>query len=337
MALSPEELQTLQHVRTLSIQQRRHKVTVADFIDVHAWQGRGTLRSLFPRILKGQDITAVVDGFVAAQRRGRAVIFAMGAHVIKCGVTPIIIDMMRRGWLSGIVLNGAGAIHDLEVALIGATSEDVAQHLGDGMFGMVEETPRLLNAALETHAGPQVGMGTALGQAIAQGEYPYKAYSLLAAAYTYGVPVTVHVAIGADTIHMHPTTNAATLGQATYTDFQRLALLLRGLHDGGCYWNIGSAVLLPEVFLKALTLCRNVGHPVDGFVTVNLDMLQHYRPEYNIVRRPTQHGGRGYALTGHHEIMLPLLYALIIEAFASPATASAEGASVPAPFPAAES
>jgi hypothetical protein len=225
--------------------------------------------------------------------------------------------MMRRGWLNGLVLNGAGAIHDLEVALIGATSEDVAQHLGTGMFGMVEETPRLINAALQTYAGPQVGMGTALGQAIAQGAYPYKAYSLLAAAHTYQIPVTVHVAIGADTIHMHPSTDGAILGQATYTDFQRLALLLRGLHDGGCYWNIGSAVLLPEVFLKALTLCRNTGHQVERFLTVNLDMLQHYRPEYNIVRRPTQDSGRGYALTGHHEIMLPLLYAMLVEAFES--------------------
>ncbi len=160
-------------------------------------------------------------------------------------------------------------------------------------------------------------MGTALGQAIAQGEYPYKAYSLLAAAHTYQIPVTVHVAIGADTIHMHPSTDGAILGQATYTDFQRLALLLRGLHDGGCYWNIGSAVLLPEVFLKALTLCRNTGHQVERFLTVNLDMLQHYRPEYNIVRRPTQDSGRGYALTGHHEIMLPLLYAMLVEAFES--------------------
>jgi len=318
MDLSPEDLQTLQRVRTLSIHQRPHKVRVTDFVDVQNWQAYGSLRSLFPRLLKGQDIAAVVDGFVAAQRRGRAIILAMGAHVIKCGLSPLIIDMMRRGWLSGLVLNGAGALHDLEVALIGATSEDVAQHLGDGMFGMVEETPRLINAALQTYAGPQVGMGTALSQAVVHGEYPYKAYSLLAAAYTYHVPLTVHVAIGADTIHMHPTTDGATLGQATYIDFQRLALLLRGLHNGGCYWNIGSAVLLPEVFLKALTLCRNTGHQVEGFLTVNLDMLQHYRPEYNIVRRPTQDSGRGYALTGHHEIMLPLLYAMLVEAFGSP-------------------
>src|SRR5262249_27688155 len=233
----------LQHVRTMSIHQRPHKVKVTDFIDVQDWQARGTLRALFPRILKGQDIATVVDGFVAAQHRGRAIIFALGAHVIKCGLSPLLIDMMRRGWLQGIVLNGAGAIHDLEVAFIGMTSEDVAQNLISGQFGMVEETPHLMNKALQEFEGKHVGMGVALGQALAQGDFPYKQYSLLAAAYTYQVPLTVHVAIGTDTIHMHPTTDGALLGQATYRDFQRLALLLRELHDGGCYWNIGSAVL----------------------------------------------------------------------------------------------
>jgi hypothetical protein len=224
--------------------------------------------------------------------------------------------MMRRGWLHGLVLNGAGMIHDLEVALVGATSEDVAAHLDTGRFGMVHETPDLINAAIQKYSSAHVGLGSAIGLALAEGAYPYKEYSLLAAAHLHRVPVTVHVAIGADTIHMHPSTNGALLGQATYTDFQRLTLLLRGLHDGGCYWNIGSAVLLPEVFLKALTLCRNLGHPVEGLSTVNLDMLQHYRPEYNVVRRPTQDGGRGYSLTGHHEIMLPLLYTMILEALA---------------------
>ena len=209
------------------------------------------------------------------------------------------------------------AEHDLEVALIGMTSEDVAQNLISGQFGMVEETPHLMNKALQEFEGKHVGMGAALGQALAQGDFPYRQYSLLAAAYTYQVPLTVHVAIGTDTVHMHPTTDGALLGQATYRDFQRLTLLLRELHDGGCYWNIGSAVLLPEVFLKALTLCRNVGYPVERFLTVNLDMIQHYRPAYNVVQRPTQDGGAGYTLIGHHEIMLPLLYAMILETLES--------------------
>ena len=314
--ISGADVQALRQVRTLSLYERQHKVHVADFVDVQAWQAHGALHTLFPRLLKGQDITAIVDHLVQAQRHQRAIIFALGAHVIKCGLSPILIDMMRRGWLSSVALNGAGVIHDVEIALIGATSEEVAQSIDDGAFGMVEETPRLINAALQTYHGPQVGMGMAIGQALVESDYPYKAYSLLAAASTLQIPVTVHVAIGADTIHMHPSTDAAVLGQATYTDFQRLTLLLRGLHDGGCYWNIGSAVLLPEVFLKALTLCRNTGHAVSGFTTVNLDMLQHYRPEQNVVRRPTQEHGQGYTLTGHHEIMLPLLYAMLIQAFA---------------------
>jgi len=313
MHFNAEDFHVLRQVQTHSIHQRQHKVSVADFMDVAAWQTQPALRLLFPHILKGKDILSVVDGFVAAHRRGRAIIFALGAHVIKCGLSPLLIEMMRRGWLQGLVLNGAGAIHDLEVALIGMTSEDVAQNLISGQFGMVDETPRLINKALQEFEGEHVGMGAALGEAIAHGDFPYRQYSLLAAAYTYQVPLTVHVAIGADTIHMHPTTDGALLGQATYRDFQRLTLLLRELHDGGCYWNIGSAVLLPEVFLKALTLCRNVGYPVERFLTVNLDMIQHYRPEYNVVQRPTQHGGAGYSLIGHHEIMLPLLYAMILE------------------------
>jgi hypothetical protein len=317
MDLEPADIQALQQVRTFSIQERPHKVSVDDFVDLQAWQAQGTLRSLLPRVLKGQDLPALVDGFVAAQRRGRAVIMALGAHVIKCGLSPLLIDMMRRGWLSGLVLNGAGMIHDLEVALVGATSEDVAAHLGTGRFGMVHETPCLINEAIQQYSNSQVGLGTAIGRALAEGAYAYKEYSLLAAAYLHQVPATVHVAIGADTIHMHPSTNGALLGQATYTDFQRLTLLLRRLHDGGCYWNVGSAVILPEVFLKALTLCRNLGHRVENFITVNLDMLQHYRTEYNVVRRPTQDGGQGYSLTGHHEIMLPLLYTMILEALAS--------------------
>ncbi len=310
------ESEVLQRVETYSIHERQHKVGVTDFVDPAVWRRGSALRALFPKVLKGLDIAAIVDDFVAARRQGRSCLLAMGAHVIKCGLNPLLIDMMQRGWLQGLVLNGAGVIHDLEVALIGATSEDVAHNLGSGAFGMVAETPLLIHDALKAYDSAHVGMGQALAQAVAEGDFLHKDYSLLASAYQYGVPVTVHVAIGADTIHMHPSIDAALLGQATYRDFQRLTLLLRGLHDGGCYWNVGSAVILPEVFLKALTLCRNTGHAVERFTTVNLDMIQHYRPEFNVIRRPTQDGGKGYALTGHHEIMLPLLYALIAEAMA---------------------
>ena len=312
--LTPQAMQALEGVRTMSVHDRHHKVRVADFANPRAWRSSGNLLALFPRLLKGLDIADIVDGFVTARRSGRAVVLAMGAHVIKCGLSPLLIDMMQRGWLSAVVLNGAGAVHDLEVALVGETSEDVAPGLDSGDFGMVDETPRLFNEALRTHDAGRCGMGAALGKAIAEGQYPYKAHSLLGAAHASGVPVTVHVAIGADTIHMHPTTDGALTGAATYTDFRKLTILLRDLHDGGCYWNIGSAVILPEVFLKALTLCRNTGHEVKRFMTVNLDMLQHYRTEANVVRRPTRDGGRGYSLTGHHEIMLPLLYALLLQA-----------------------
>ena len=312
--LTPQAMQTLQGVRTMSVHDRQHKVRVADFVTPRTWLSSGDLLALFPRLLKGLDIADIVDGFVTARRRGRGIVLAMGAHVIKCGLSPLLIDMMQRGWLTGLVLNGAGAIHDLEVALVGETSEDVAHGLDSGDFGMVDETPRLFNEALRVHDAGRCGMGAAIGKAVAEGQYPYKAHSLLAAAHARGVPVTVHVAIGADTIHMHPTTDGALIGAATYTDFQKLTILLRDLHNGGCYWNIGSAVILPEVFLKALTLCRNTGHEVKRFMTVNLDMLQHYRTEANVVRRPTRDGGRGYALTGHHEIMLPLLYAMLLQA-----------------------
>ena len=312
--IAPEDLQALTEVRTVSVHERSHKVRVAEFVAPQAWNSSGNLRTLFPRLLKGLDITDIVDGFVMAHQRERAIVLAMGAHVIKCGLSPVLIDMMQRGWLTAVVLNGAGVIHDLEVALIGETSEDVAHGLDAGDFGMVEETPRLVNEALSVNDAGRVGMGTAVGKAIAEGRYPYKDHSLLAAAHACGIPVTVHVAIGADTIHMHPSTDGALLGAATYADFRKLSILLSDLHDGGCYWNIGSAVILPEVFLKALTLCRNTGHEVKRFMTVNLDMLQHYRTEANVVRRPTQDGGRGYTLTGHHEIMVPLLYAMLLQA-----------------------
>ena len=200
--LTSKELEALQRVRTVSVHDRQHKVRVADFVAPQAWQASGNLRALFPRLLKGLDIVDIVDGFVAAHQCGRAVILAMGAHVIKCGLSPILIDMMQRGWLSGLVLNGAGVIHDLEVALIGATSEDVAQGLGSGAFGMVEETPCLINEALKAYGADRLGIGATLGQAIAEGDYPHKTHSLLGTAYACHVPVTVHVAIGADTIHI---------------------------------------------------------------------------------------------------------------------------------------
>jgi hypothetical protein len=235
----------------------------------------------------------------------------MGAHAIKVGLNPVIIDLMERGVITGLALNGAGIIHDFELALIGRTSEDVDKEILTGAFGMAEETGSLLNQAINA-AGPEEGIGAAVGRMIQSGDFPYKDRSLLAAGIRLGVPVTVHVAIGTDIIHMHPSFDGKATGEAAHRDFLAFCALVSGI-EGGVYINLGSAVLLPEIFLKAVTLCRNLGHTLQHFTTVNMDFVQHYRPNTNVVRRPTQDGGRGFALTGHHEIMLPLLAAAIIE------------------------
>jgi deoxyhypusine synthase len=237
----------------------------------------------------------------------------MGAHVIKCGLSLLVIELMRRDVITAVALNGAGVIHDVEIALIGETSEDVAQGLADGSFGMAEETGRLINEAIAEGAAGEEGMGELVGRKLVQVKAPHCDYSILANAVQLGVPLTVHVAIGTDIVHMHPTAQGGPLGVASFRDFRLLASVVADMGGGGVYLNIGSAVLLPEVFLKALTIARNLGHDVSDFITVNLDMQQHYRPLQNVVGRPTVLGGKGYAITGHHELMLPLLVQAIIE------------------------
>jgi hypothetical protein len=219
---------------------------------------------------------------------------------------------MERGVITSLSLNGAGIIHDFELALIGRTSEDVDKELLTGAFGMAEETGSMLNQAIKS-AGPAEGLGAAVGRMIQSGDFPFKEQSLLAAGRRLDVPVTVHIAIGTDIIHMHPSFDGGATGEASHRDFLTFCSLVSDL-EGGVYINLGSAVLLPEIFLKAVTLCRNLGHSLHNFTTVNMDFVQHYRPNTNVVRRPTQGGGKGFALTGHHEIMLPLLAAAIIEA-----------------------
>ena len=306
----------LGRVTTYPLAERRNKVSVQDFATVY--EPRGGLRSFLdslPKILLGQDFPAVVRAIVAARRADRPVIWGMGAHLIKCGLSPWIIELMRRGAISAIAMNGAGPIHDVEIALLGETSEDVASGLGDGSFGMAAETGQLINDALdrvEVRAG-QMGLGEALGQKLAALSPPYMAHSLLTAAFRLGVPLTVHVALGTDIIHMRDNAGGGLLGQASFTDFRLLSSLLAGLSDG-VYLNIGSAVILPEVFLKAFTIAQNLGANLSRFVTVNLDMQQHYRPLQNVVGRPAGVGGRGYAITGHHELMVPLLAAAVLEA-----------------------
>ena len=235
----------------------------------------------------------------------------MGAHPIKVGLNPILIDAMRRGILSAVAFNGAAAVHDFELCFQGETSEDVQRGLNNGSFGMAEETGRLMNEALRAGAALGLGAGTALGRAMDQ--FPNRTLSLLATGMELGLPVTVHIAVGTDIIHQHPNCDGAALGATSYADFQRFASICAQL-EGGVVLNVGSAVIMPEVFLKALTVARNLGHPVEKFTTATLDMARHYRPSENVQRRPTALGGRGYYLIGHHEINVPLLFAAVTEA-----------------------
>jgi hypothetical protein len=249
-----------------------------------------------------------VDAIASARAKKRAIVWAMGGHVIKCGLAPVLVDLMRRGYTTLFAMNGSAAIHDFEIALAGHTSEDVEAVLPDGRFGASEETGRGMADAIESG----LGLGESYGKALSGCRYA--AFSLLAQAYAASVPVTVHVAIGTDTPHTHPAVDPAALGAATHHDFRLLCSYLRDLDGGGVFLNCGSAVVLPEVFLKAIAAVRNLGHPLANFTTVNFDFLQHYRPRVNVVERPhARSGGKGYAITGHHELMLPLLAAALIE------------------------
>jgi deoxyhypusine synthase len=301
-------------ITTYSTQSRPSKVRVTDTARPHR-KGQSLARFLdsLPDILAARTLKAVIRDIVAAQRARKPVIVGMGAHPIKVGLNPILIDLMERGVISSLAMNGAGIIHDLELALVGKTSEEVEAGIDDGSFGMARDTAELLNGAIAEGAARGIGMGQAVGDLISRGKFPHKTMSLLATASRLNIPATVHVAIGTDIIHMHPSADGAAIGATSLEDFKRLTSVVAHL-DGGVYLNLGSAVLLPEVFLKAVTIARNLGHRVVNFTTVNMDFTQHYRPVTNVVRRPTQAGGRGYTLTGHHEIMFPLLAAGVIEA-----------------------
>ncbi|MDO8672300.1 MAG: hypothetical protein Q7O66_12875 [Dehalococcoidia bacterium] len=301
----------LSGVRTLPLASRKNKVKTSEFarVGVTGLSFSGFIDRL-PSILVAADFRAAVGAIVKAHRQGRPVIWGMGAHVIKCGLSPLVIELMKRNVITAVAMNGAGSIHDLEIALIGATSEDVAGGLDEGSFGMAEETGRMWNEGI---GGGESGVGLALGRWIESNMAPFRDLSILAAGARYGVPVTVHVAIGTDIVHMHPAADGAAIGAASHRDFRTFASVVADLGDGGVYLNIGSAVILPEVFLKALTLARNLGNPATGLTTINMDMQQQYRPTNNVVRRPTQNSGKGYAITGHHEIMVPLLVQAIIE------------------------
>ena len=300
------------HIRTYSLKSRESKVRINDSCRPHK---KGTsFRDFFaslPDILAARHLKDVAAAVVQARKDKRPVMLGMGAHAIKVGLNPVIIDLMESGAITSLAVNGAGIIHDFELAFIGRTSEDVDREILSGAFGMAEETGSMLNQAIR-EASANEGIGAAVGRMIQSGDFPYKDNSLLAAGHRLGVPVTVHVAIGTDIIHMHPSFDGRATGEAAQRDFLTFCTLVSEL-EGGVYINLGSAVLLPEIFLKAVTLARNLGQPLRHFTTVNMDFVQHYRPNTNVVRRPTQDGGRGFALTGHHEIMFPLLAAAIIE------------------------
>lgn len=307
----------LDGLHTIPIRERGGKVRVDNFAKPHA-KGSGVkgLVDSLPRILAAEDFRAVIAALRAARARKRAILWGLGGHVIKCGMADVLADLMRRGYVTGIAMNGATAIHDFEIAISGATSEDVEAVLPDGSFGTAEETGREMNLAYAAATRDEIGAGEALGRHLDMITDPaFAEHSLLRAAWRASVPVTVHVAIGTDTPHTHPRAAGASIGEATHRDFRLFCELVRELHDGGVYLNVGSAVILPEVFLKAVSAVRNLGHPLREFTTVNLDFLQHYRPRVNVVARPhAESGGRGYAITGHHELMIPLLAAALIEA-----------------------
>ena len=301
-------------IRTISIKSRKSKVAPKDFAKV-VDAGKASLREFidsFPHILIGSELRSLVKDIVRARDKGKPVLLMMGAHVVKVGLAPVIIDLVHRGLVTHVAMNSAAAIHDIETAMWGHTSEDVAVNLMDGTFGMSRETGEFINKALvKAFAETDDGYGEALAKKIIALKAPNKPLSILACCYEAGIPVTVHAAIGTDIVHQQPSMDGAATGGMSYRDFRILISSVKELKNGGVVLNLGSAVILPEVFLKALTVARNLGYKAQGFSTANFDMIRQYRPQMNVVERPTQHKGRGYSFTGHHEIMIPLLAAMI--------------------------
>ena len=306
----------LEGLKTYSLEGRNSKFSSDQFASPHReGSSFGEFMAGLPDTLAARDLKEVARGICDAHRAGRTVALAMGAHVIKTGLSPVVIDLMKRGILSAVAMNGAGVVHDVEIAMGGATSEDVAASLADGSFGMARETAEFVNGGISRGAGRGLGIGESLGAALEKGGFPYTDRSILACGASLGIPVTVHVAVGTDIVHMHASADGAGIGEGTMIDFRRFCSVVASL-EGGVFLNFGSAVVLPEVFLKALTVARNLGHRVSDFIAANFDFIRHYRPLTNVVARPTSEGGRGYAITGHHEIMIPLLAATVLESLA---------------------
>ncbi|HEB70727.1 MAG TPA: hypothetical protein ENI88_14085 [Desulfobulbus sp.] len=300
-------------LKTYSVHGRHSKVSIDDFARPLSPDMRvSQLLAALPAQFAGVEFPELIQCVARSIETEKPVMLGMGAHVIKVGLNPILIDLMKRGILSSIALNGAGIIHDTEIAMVGRTSEEVADVLGAGAFGAARETGEVLNAAINEGARQNIGMGQAVGRALLEHDFPHNDQSLLAQACKLGIPVTVHVAVGTDIIHIHPGADGAAIGQTSYFDFRVFCRLVSNL-EGGSYLNVGSAVILPEIFLKALTVVRNLGYEVKKFTTANFDFIRHYRPTTNVVHRPTMEGGRGFNFTGHHELMIPLFAAALLD------------------------
>jgi hypothetical protein len=304
---------SLEGVKTYPLKDRPSKVNIDDF--GKPWRSGGSFRrwvDSLPKILACNDFKRVTDNMVRAIQTGKMIILAMGAHGIKVGLNPVIIDLMERGIFGGIAMNGAGIVHDAELAMVGHTSEEVSDQLGKGLFGMAEETGTFLNDAIREGAGKDLGLGKAVGAMLVEKKFPHNRFSLLARAYELDIPITVHVAVGTDIIHVHPSADGASIGKTSHLDFRIFAGLVSRL-EGGVFINLGSAVIMPEVFLKAFSLAKNLGYNLKRVTTVNMDFIRQYRPTTNVIQRPTMEEGEGYSLVGHHEIMFPLLAAALIE------------------------
>lgn len=308
---------SLRKVKTCSLRRRKSRFS----LDKHGTPFSGGsfhdfLNSL-PQVSAARDFRDTVKAIVKAGKAGRPVVLGMGAHPIKVGLAPVIISLLENGVITALAMNGACIVHDFELSLIGHTSEDVDTELCKGTFGMADETGRQINRAISQGVSKGKGIGRAVGDHILKGRFPNKKLSILAAASRLNIPATVHVAIGTDIIHMHPQADGAAIGKGSMDDFRLFASVISGL-KGGVYINLGSAVIMPEVFLKAIAVTRNLGHNVKNFTTVNMDFFQHYRCRENVLRRPVLSGGSSYALTGHHEIMFPLLAAAVMDEIGEP-------------------
>ncbi|MGD9008715.1 MAG: hypothetical protein PVG41_12380 [Desulfobacteraceae bacterium] len=304
----------LSNVRTYSAEKRASKVTTR--LEGKPLRAGMTVREFIdslPGILKANELKSVARAVVGARSKGKPVIVMLGGHVIKTGCSPILADLAANGYIQHFASNGSAAVHDTELAQCGHTSEDVAAHLSDGSFGMAADTAALINSAAKRAVQTGEGFGEAVGAMLVEQTSPHLERALLAASYELKIPYTLHVALGTDIVHQHPTADGAAIGEASLRDFRILAKTVSRVGQGGVVLNLGSAVIMPEVFLKALAVARNLGGPLVDFTTANFDMIQHYRPRVNVIERPVLDGGKGYALTGHHEIMIPLLAATIYE------------------------